>query len=168
MRKKPKRMMYAGGGVLVLGIILGQFFGLTPGINSGPGQGEEQPESEPEESSPAIMASTESEEVPVLIQPESEKEKSLAELPIEVLDILIDDRSYLVKANSQPRGKYQPAEIEQIRTLASRATGDDDGIRVRIYRTGSARVVPEKVLKEELKKAGLETQQVEWKVHLID
>lgn len=168
MRKQPKRMMYAGGGVLVLGIILGQFFGLTPGINSGPGQGEDRPESEPEKSSPSIMASTESEMVPVLIQPEPESKQPLAELPLQVLDILIDDRSYLVKADTQPREKYQPADIEQIRKLAQQASGDEDGIRVRIYRTGSARVVPEKTLKEELKKAGLDSQQVEWKVHLID
>ncbi|QDV20746.1 hypothetical protein Pan153_54240 [Gimesia panareensis] len=166
--RKPKRLMYAGGGVLILGIILGQFFGLTPGINSGPGQGEDQSESQPEESSSSIMASTESDVVPVLVQPEPKPQKTLAELPLQVLDILIDDRSYLVKAESQPREQYQPAEMEQILKLVARATGDEDGIKVRVYRTGSARVVPEKVLKEELKKAGLGSPQVEWKVHLID
>ena len=168
MRKQPKRMMYAGGGVLILGIILGQYLGLTPGINSGPGEGEGRVEPESEESSPSVMASTESDMVPVLIQPEPREQKSLAEIPLQVLDILIDDRSYKVKADSQPREKYQPADMETILMLAGRATGDEDGVKVRVYRTGSARVVPEKTLKEELTKSGLDTQQVEWKSHLID
>lgn len=168
MRKRPKKMMYAGGGVLILGIILGQYFGLTPGINSGSGDGEDQAESEPAVNPESIMASSESEIVPVLIQPESSPQKSLAELPLQVLDILIDDRSYLVKADSQSREQYRPAEMKEIRKLVGQATGDEDGIRVRVYRTGSARVVPEAVLKDELKKAGLEPQQIDWKVHLVD
>jgi len=168
MRKRPKKMMYAGGGILILGIILGQFFGLTPGINTGPGEGEKQPQTDSEESSQTIMASNESDVVPVLIQPEPRKEKSLAELPLKTLDILIDDRSYLVKSDSQSREQYHPAELQEIIRLARQATGDEDGIRVRVYRKGSARVVPEAKLKEELKQAGLESQQIDWKVHLVD
>jgi len=166
MSKRPKRMMYAGGGVLILGIVLGQYFGLTPGINTGPGDGEEKTETVDEESR-AIMASTESDMVPVLIQPEP-KQKSLAELPLQVLDILIDDRSYLIKASSQPQDRYRPAEIKEVIQQAKRATGDEDGIRIRVYRKGSARVIPETLLKDELKIAGLAPQMVDWKNHLVD
>lgn len=165
MTKRPKRLMYAGGGVLVLGIILGQFFGLTPGINSGSGDGDN--ETEPVEDSQAIMASTESDLVPVLIQPES-KPKSLAELPLKVLDILIDDRSYLMKAASQSQDRYQQADLKEVIQQAKRSTGDDDGIRVRVYRKGSARVIPESMLKEELMKAELTPQMIDWKIHLVD
>jgi hypothetical protein len=165
MTKRPKRLMYAGGGVLILGIILGQFFGLTPGINTGSGDGEEK--TAPIEDSQAIMASTESDIVPVLIQPEP-KQKSLAELPLKVLDILIDDRSYLIKAASQSQNRYQPAEIKAVIQQAKRSTGDEDGIRVRVYRKGSARVIPESLLKDELKQAGFSPQMVDWKIHLVD
>ncbi|MDF1744962.1 MAG: hypothetical protein P1V19_14795 [Gimesia sp.] len=165
MAKRPKRLMYAGGGVLILGIILGQFFGLTPGINTGSGDGEEK--TEPAEDPRAILASTESDIVPVLIQPEP-KHKTLAELPLKVLDILIDDRSYLIKASSQSQDRYQPAEMKQIIQQAKRTTGDEDGIRIRVYRKGSARVIPESLLKDELKKAGLSPQMIDWKNHLVD
>jgi len=165
MTKRPKRLMYAGGGVLILGIILGQFFGLTPGINTGSGEGEEK--TAPTEDSSAILASTDSDMVPVLIQPEP-KQKSLAELPLKVLDILIDDRSYLIKASSQSQDRYRPAEIKEVIQLAKRTTGDEDGIRVRVYRKGSARVIPESLLKDELKQAGFAPQMVDWKIHLVD
>ena len=167
MGKRPKKMMYAGGGILALGIILGQYFGLTPGINSGPGEAEKTADTADEESR-NIMASTESEIIPVLIQPEPKQEKSLAEIPLKVLDILIDDRSYLIKAASQPKDKYRPADINEILTLAKQASGDEDGIHVRVYRTGSARVDPEASLKEELGKSGLQPQMIDWKIHLID
>lgn len=167
MGKRPKKMMYVGGGILALGIILGQYFGLTPGINSGPGEAEKTADTADEESR-NIMASSESEIIPVLIQPEPKQEKSLAEIRLKVLDILIDDRSYLVKAASQPKDKYRPADINEILTLAKQASGDEDGIYVRVYRTGSARVVPEATLKEELGKSGLQPQMIDWKIHLID
>lgn len=166
MAKRPKRLMYAGGGVLILGIILGQFFGLTPGINTGPGEGETKKESTND--SPAILASTESDIVPVLIQPEPKQKISQSELPLKVLDILIDDRSYLVKASSQPQDQYRPAAIEEIVQQAKQASGDEDGIRIRVYRKGSARVIPESLLKDELKKAGLAPHMIDWKIHLVD
>lgn len=165
MTKRPKRLMYAGGGVLILGMVLGQFFGLTPGINSGSGDGEEKPAST--DDSRAIMASTESDIVPILIQPEP-KHKSLDELPLKVLDILIDNRSYLIKASSQPQERYRSADIKEVIQQAKRATGDEDGIRIRVYRKGSARVIPESLLKDELKNAGLAPQMVDWKNHLVD
>ncbi|QDT93509.1 hypothetical protein [Gimesia algae] len=167
MGKRPKKLMYAGGGILALGIILGQYFGLTPGINSGSGEAEKTADPAEEESR-AIMASSESEIIPILIQPEPKQEKSLAELPVKVLDILIDDRNYLVKAASQSKDKYRPAEMNEILTLAKQASGDADGIHVRVYRTGSARVVPEDRLKEELGNSGLQPHMIDWKIHLID
>jgi|GEM_PF-1526483 len=170
MAKRPKRLMYAGGGVLILGIILGQYFGLTPGINTGSGDGEEKKESPAD--SQAIMASTQSDIVPVLIQPEPNPEpkqkKTQSELPLKVLDILIDNRSYLVKASSQPQDQYRPAEIGEIVQQAKQASGDEDGIRIRVYRKGSARVIPESLLKDELKKAGFAPHMIDWKIHLVD
>lgn len=168
MAKRPKRLMYAGGGVLILGIILGQFFGLTPGINTGPGEGEGEEKTKSTADSQAILASTESDIVPVLIQPEPKQKRSQSELPLKVLDILIDDRSYLVKASSQPQDRYRPAEIEEIVQQAKQASGDEDGIRIRVYRKGSARVIPESLLKDELKKAGFAPHTIDWKIHLVD
>ncbi|QDU08326.1 hypothetical protein [Gimesia aquarii] len=166
MSKRRTRMMYAGGGVLALGIILGQYFGLTPGINSGSGEGEEKaaPGTDPQ----SILASTETEIVPVLIQPEPEQSKSQSEAPLKVLDILIDNRSYFIKAASQPKEKYRRAEIVEIISQAKKATGNEDGIHIRVYRKGSARVIPESLLKEELKKSGLSSEMIDWKIHLVD
>lgn len=166
MSKRRTRMMYAGGGVLALGIILGQFFGLTPGINSGSGEGKE--EVSPDENPQAILASSESEIVPVLIQPEPEQSKSESQVPLKVLDILIDNRSYFIKAASQPKDNYRRAEIEEIITQAKNAIGNEDGIHIRVYRKGSARVIPESLLKDELKKAGLSPEMIDWKIHLVD
>lgn len=166
MAKRRNRLIYGGGGVLILGIILGQFIGLTPGINSGPGAGTEKKSSD--ESTKTALASTESDLVPVLIQPEPEKDKAASESPLKVLDILIDNRSYFVKAHTQAQTSYRPAEIEEIIQLAKQATGDEDGIQVRVYRKGSARVIPETLLKEELNKSGLPSEKIDWKIHLVE
>jgi hypothetical protein len=168
MTKRPKRMMYAGGGVLILGIILGQFFGLTPGINTDSGPGESEQTTESADESQSIMASSESDIVPVLIEPEPKKNKSQLEVPLRVLDILIEDRSYLIKSATQPEDSYQPAEIDKIIQFAKQTSGDEDGIRIRVYRKGSARVIPESQLKDALKKAGLSQQTIDWKIHLVD
>lgn len=168
MTKRPKRLMYAGGGVLVLGIILGQFFGLTPGINTDSGPGESEATSESADESQAILASSESDIVPILIAPEPKQDKTRLELPLQVLDILIEDRSYRIKSAVQPQNRYRPAEIEEIIQFAKQTSGDEDGIHIRVYRKGSARVTPESQLKEELKKAGLSQQMIDWKNHLVD
>lgn len=168
MTKRPKRLIYAGGGILILGIILGQFFGLTPGINTDSGSGEGEEQTETAEDPQAILASSESDIVPILIQPEPNQHKSQSESPLKVLDILIEDRSYLIKSADQPQKQYRPAEIAEIIRLAKQTTGDEDGIHIRVYRKGSARVTPESQLKDELKKAGLSTQKIDWKTHLVD
>ncbi|WP_339731159.1 hypothetical protein [uncultured Gimesia sp.] len=172
MTKRPKQLMYAGGGVLILGIILGQFFGLTPGINtdSGPGESETTTESTTESAaeSQAILASSESDIVPILIAPEPKRAKSQLEVPLQVLDILIENRSYLIKSAVQSQDGYRPAEIDEIIRFAKQASGDEDGIRIRVYRKGSARVIPESQLKDALKRAGVPQQSIDWKTHLVD
>ncbi len=168
MPKRPKRLMYAGGGVLILGIILGQYFGLTPGINTDSGPGESEKTTESADEGQTILAPSEADLVPVLIEPEPKKDKSQLEVPLQVLDVLIEDRSYLIKSAAQPQKQYRPAEIAEIIRLAKQTTGDEDGIHIRVYRKGSARVTPESQLKDELKKAGLSTQMIDWKTHLVD
>lgn len=168
MTKRPKRLMYAGGGVLILGIILGQYFGLTPGINTDSGPGESEKPTQASDDTQAILASSESDIVPILIEPEPQQDKSQLDVPLQVLDILIDDRSYLIKSAAQPQDRYRPAEIAEIVKLARQTSGDEDGIHIRVYRKGSARVTPESQLKEELKKAGLSQQMIDWKTHLVD
>lgn len=168
MSKRPKRLMYAGGGVLLLGIILGQFFGLTPGINTDSGPGEVEKSTAEEEENQTVLASSDSDVVPILIEPEPKPKQTQLELPIKVLDVLIEERSYLIKSAAQGKDAYRPAEIEEIIGLAKQATGDEDGIRIRVYRKGSARVVPESQLKAALKNAGVSAESIDWKTHLVD
>ncbi|MCA9014746.1 MAG: hypothetical protein KDA77_05370 [Planctomycetaceae bacterium] len=168
MTKRPKRLIYAGGGVLILGIILGQFFGLTPGINTDSGPGESEKTTRPADDTQAILASSESDIVPILIEPEPKQDSSQLEVPLKVLDILIENRSYRIKSAAQSQDRYRPAEIDEIIRLAKQTSGDEDGIRIRVYRKGSARVTPESQLKDELKKAGLSQQMIDWKTHLVD
>ncbi|OYW15139.1 MAG: hypothetical protein B7Z55_15240, partial [Planctomycetales bacterium 12-60-4] len=65
----------------------------------------------------------------------------------ESLRVVIKDRNYYLRSG----GSETPIDLDALVSMVQSAIGDDDGIKLRIYRTESARVTAELQLRESLK-----------------
>ena len=72
-----------------------------------------------------------------------------------VLTILIDERNFLLQLASNDQPVYRPIPIERLLQIAPLATGDENGIRVRILRRENARASAEEQLKLDLARIGI-------------
>jgi hypothetical protein len=84
-----------------------------------------------------------------------------------VLHVLIDGRQYLVERPADGGLEYQPVPLDEVIKLAQAASGDEDGIRVRINRRGTARATAEIALREKLLAAGLSPESIREQVGLM-
>ena len=162
MRLKTRTI---AGGLVVAGVVLGSFMsGLLPGMGSGSGT--------------AVQVSAVSETVPTpdiapdapLQDPEPVEPPEAASVsptqPAAVLEVRIDDHSYLVPENGSTG--FRQAELDDIVRLAQATTGNDDGIRVRIVRTRSARFAAWSALYDSLEKSGLSRDSIRMPKELIE
>ena len=78
----------------------------------------------------------------------------------DVLTILVEDRHYAVWRKTRKGNGYFPVEVSEIVDLARSSQPNNDGIRVRILRTRSARVTAWQPLQAELVKAGIRTDEI--------
>lgn len=148
----------AGLGIAVLvGIFLSGYLpkfggGLGLGLGGGGGGDGTAPQAAPIATGPEAPAAPEK----VAEKPAEEPEK-VAEVveTTRVVHVLVDGREYFVEQFRDDKPHWQPASLTEITALAAAATGDEDGIRVRISRKGSARATAEMALSEALLKAGL-------------
>ena len=140
------------GITVVLGVVIATLLnGGLPGFGTRNGNADE------DGSTAEVFASTEPEspaEAPPA-QPEEEpkaEEKSENKPDIKVLDILVDGHDYQISL----RGKgYTTFPLARIVETAKVTSGNEDGIRVRILRRDSARVVAWSRLYEALEDAGI-------------
>ena len=77
-----------------------------------------------------------------------------------VVRVLIDDRKFKLK--SEISGEEIAVDLEKLIELIKHAPGDQDGLRVRIYRTATARASAEESLKQELTAAGIDETSIFW------
>jgi hypothetical protein len=143
------------GAVLLAGIGLGVYLGkLNFGLGGGNqfGLGSSGGETQVSIGSADRIASP--------IEPAKEKE----ELPIEVPDvvrILIDDRQYYLRSETGSVTEA-PIALPKLVQLIELAPGDEDGLRVRVYRKATARASAEEKLKTALTEAGIHDAAVFW------
>lgn len=164
MRLKTRTI---AGGLVVVGIVAGSFLsGLVPGFGSGSGSGlqtslstdnGEQPAEPP---SPAPVDQPESPEQEPVEQPVEK-----APMP-EVLVVRVDGHEYLIPADN--KGGVRKAELAEVVKLAQDTPGNEDGIRVRILRHSSARLVAWSTLYDSLEQAGLKRDAITMPRELID
>lgn len=145
------------GITVVLGIVMATLF------NSGlPGFGTRNGSADENEAASEAVVSTETESVSEPSQEAEETKQADADQEsqqepqpkpeLKVLDILVDGHNYQVSI----RGKgYTTFPLNRIIEVASATTGNEDGIRVRILRRDSARVVAWSRLYEALENAGI-------------
>lgn len=91
------------------------------------------------------------------------KPRRTEEVPADdVLTILVEDRHYAVWRKTR-KGKgngYFPAGLDKIIDLALKAQPNDDGVRVRIIRSKSARITAWKSLQAGLVEAGIPAESI--------
>jgi hypothetical protein len=152
------------GGLLLAGLVLGGMMmwllrGLLPG-GSGllPGEKGEGNGNGP----PAAAAAPENG------QPEIPEKLPVTPSPL-VVQVLIDDRQYLVRTNpvEDAEAKYAPKSLEEIVALVATTKGDGDGVRVRVSRKGSARTTAENALRDRLREAGIGEEAQRWQEDLV-
>ena len=78
----------------------------------------------------------------------------------DVLTILVEDRHYAVWRKNRKGNGYSPAELDELVRLALAAKPSDDGLRVRILRSESARVTAWQKLQSELVQAGIPAEAI--------
>ena len=77
-----------------------------------------------------------------------EGESNPTEAP-ETVRVVIRDRGFFLKSGDEET----PIELGELITLIQSAQGDEDGIKLRVYRSASARVTTELALRDALKAA---------------
>lgn len=148
---------------MLVGAVLGTFMsGLLPGLGSGNGIG-------------AQIAGTDDSAEPVEslneVPPDASKSQadasgeSIEITPPAVLEVRIDNHEYLI---SDGNGDFQPTTLDDVIKRARSTTGNDDGIRVRILRTRSARFAAWSALYDSLEEAGLLRDSIRMPKELID
>ena len=167
MRLKTRTI---AGGLVVAGLVAGTFLsGLMPGFGVGGGNGTQVSSSTGDSASPVETTPAErtdaAVETPVSQKP-VEPDSIASSEPPAVLEIRIDGHEYLVPSGAD--AAFRKAELAEILELAKTTTGNDDGIRVRIVRHKSARVVAWSTLYEELERSGFKRDSIRMPKELID
>ena len=147
-----------GGLALVFGFLLYMLF-RPGGTGGGTSATSENPDSE--DSRPALVSGTAV--IPGAATAQTSDRPDSSDLPDEdqhalkdnVLTVLIYEHSFLVRVSPGDEPVYRPVELGRVVELALRATGDSNGIRVRIIRRESARAAAEENLKQSLKRSGI-------------
>lgn len=159
---RPKTRTIAGG-LVIAGAVLGTFMsGLFPGFGSGNGIGAQVGETDASSASPETSSNEPPKETVPVEQPASRPVESA---PPVILEVRIDNHDYLVPDGN---GGFRQTELDEIVRLARTTTGNDDGIRVRIVRTRSARFAAWSALYDSLEEAGLSRDSIRMPKELIE
>jgi hypothetical protein len=159
------------GAVLVAGIAVGVYlsdlfkgFGLGDGTASKTTQESTEPDDATENTAQTVASIDSAASIDPTTPPDLEKPAAVPAQASQVVKVVIADRSYFVRS---PEGD-QSAELKQVVALAGAASGDEDGIRVRVYRRLSSRTTAEIALRDALVAAGITDEQTVWIANPID
>ena len=154
-----KRTMAKGGGVIVLiAAVAAWLSGLFEGMGLGPGDGAGLGTGRPTVTGPDApphdlesVSHTDRAQV---------AEDSGATPELRVLEIVVAGSGYEVRREADGEVRFQPVELSRLKSLASRTTGNDEGIRILIYRRESALPQAERALDQALAEAGIESSAI--------
>lgn len=83
-----------------------------------------------------------------------------------VLDVWIEDRQFAIRGGANPRESESTQRtavpLETVVERARETVGNEDGIRVRIFRAASSRASAEQALKDALEAAGFSEHSLRW------
>lgn len=154
------------GGTLAMGLIAGIWLSdKLPHMGSGFGLGSGGDEilGKPDASNVSVNAGDDSTKVdsPAGSAVRVTKPKRTDAEPLDdLLTILVEDRHYAVWRKAHTGNGYFPAELEELIPLALNAKPNEQGLRVRILRSESARVTAWQKLQSELVQAGVPAEAI--------
>ena len=148
MRKRA----FAGITVVLAVAIATIMNGAFPGFGTRNGTAEEEGSAAPVVATTEPAAPPETPAEPKPEEPPAKEEEQPKKPDIKVLDILVDGHDYQISLRGKGYTTFPLARIVETATLTS---GNEDGIRVRILRRDSARVVAWSRLYEALEDAGI-------------
>ena len=156
------------GAVLVAGIAAGVYLGnvwkgFGGGSIQGIGIGDPSPKPTQKSSDSTQAAKNDTKNG---VEPKSDpaSDKTSTEQAPQVVKVVIADRSYFLRSADGD----QAAELKQVVSVAKTAAGDEDGIRVRVYRKLSSRTAAEIALRDALVAAGITDEQTAWVATPVD
>ncbi len=88
--------------------------------------------------------------------------------PPAVVYVLIDNRDYLLRRGEEGKAAFKPATLDEVVEAAQSATGDDNGIRIRIAQKSSSRELTERALRAKLEEGGVPKDAIRWKDEPVD
>jgi len=136
------KMRYIIGGALVLGIAAGVWLGdMFKGLGTGNGVGIGQ----------SGLSGVQTSVAPVAGPDLGVSTDSAGTGTIDTVQVVVRDRSYFLRLN----GEESPIDLDALLSMIATTTGNDEGIRVAIYRAGSARTTTVLQLTEALESAGI-------------
>ncbi len=153
------------GGIAILAVVLTTFFtGIIPGFGTGSGQADG--------TTPTVQAETgetaeppANPETPVTTDPAKPVPPKPIAAPVEVVQIVVEGDEFGLRRSD---GKYRVAPISRIVEDAQSATGNEDGIKVRILRKKNAKYVAWSTLANELEKSGIKASEILIPKRLVD
>ena len=160
------------GGTLAIGVIAGIYLsGKLPHMGSGfgLGTGGDSVIGQPDTSQVAVKAGDAAKSSASSEDDHGERDLTAKPIkplrteeapPDDVLTILVEDRHYAVWRKTRKGNGYFPAELDDVIRMALKTPPNDDGLRVRIVRSTSARVTAWKSLQTELVKAGVPAESI--------
>lgn len=159
-----KRTMAKGGGVVVLiaavaAWLSGLFDGMGLGPGDGAGLGTGRPTATGPDAPPDDLSVSHTDRAHV------SEEGGAPEL--RVLEIVVAGRGYEVRREVDGEVRFRPVELSRVKSLAARTTGNDEGIRILIYRRESALPQAERALDEALAEAGIESSAIVQREELL-
>lgn len=158
MRLKTRTI---AGGLVIVGAVLGTMMsGLFPGFGPGSGIGAQVSGTDTSSQTPTATSDKSPPEVDV------EQPSVKPTPPPEVLEVRVDDRDYLIPDENATG--FRRADLSEVIKLAQVTKGNDDGIRVRILRSPSARVVTWSTLYDTLEASGLAPDSIRMPKDLLD
>lgn len=165
-----KKATYGVVGVTAV-VLTAMFTGLIPGFGTGSGSGDgtntvqadtgEQP-ANPTEETTSDSAETPDNPPPAETKPTPEEP---AAPPQELIQVVVENDRYGLQIAD---GRFKVASMQEVIEAAQSATGNEDGIRVRILRKPSAKVVAWSTLSNELEKAGIAKNSILIPKKLVD
>ena len=155
----------ASGGIIVIVALLAVLFMQGPGTGDGESSDPGSSSSDSE-----LLASTNAGGVPLATDQQHGglTDNEQAALSGKTLVVLIDEHDYRVQVSGDDPEAWTPIELARLAEVARHATGDSNGIRVRIQKRVTARASAEQKILLELEKVGIGEDAIFESSELVD
>lgn len=162
MKNKTRRAATAGGVLIAIGILIGTLMNLPIGDVGT----QQDSKSDSEVKNTRVSLETDliaQNDSPTADNSEGKttEPKSDSATPPNVVHVLIDGRAYFYATDAKAEiASYKSVELAELVALAEKATGNENGVRIRISRKKAARVTAQESLLEQLEKSGIKKDAV--------